>query len=197
MKTNNLIITILFLLLSEAMIAQSKTNIHYSIGFPMGDTKDYISKTSWRGVLFEYEKEITPYIGVGIQSGWNTFYEALARATYPLTNGAITSKQYRYINSVPIHVTGKYYFKDEESIIRPFVGLGLGTNYIEQRTDNGLFSDKDDAWVFTFVPKAGFLIPINFKSSATVSVDYNSTSKGGGVPKQSWLGLNIGISWDY
>ncbi len=197
MKTSQSIITIIFLLITTTLAAQSKTNLHYSIGFPMSDTKDYIRKTSWRGVLFEYEKLIQPNIGVGIQTGWNTFYEAMNRDTYPIENGAITSKQYRYINTVPIHLTGKYYFTDEESPIRPFVGLGVGTNYLEQRTDNGLFSNKYDAWLFNIKPKAGFLMPLNYKSSATVSLEYNTTSKNGNIPKQSWLELNIGISWDY
>lgn len=163
----------------------------------MGDTKDFISKASWRGALFEYERLIQPNIGVGLQFGWSTFYEEMPRDTYPLENGAITSKQYRYINSIPIQLTGKYYFTDDNSPFRPFVGVGTGTYYLEQRNDNGLFSSKEKGWVFAVTPKAGILIPLNYSTSISCSFDYNMTFESSNVPQQNWLGINIGFSWDY
>nr|WP_321453225.1 OmpW family outer membrane protein [uncultured Carboxylicivirga sp.] len=197
MKSLKHIITLLFVIMAITVYGQNKSNLHYSIGIPMGDTKDYISKTSWRGLLFEYERLIQPKIGVGIQVGWNTFYEEMPRATYPIENGAITSKQYRYLNSIPLQITGKYYFTDDNSPIRPFIGLGAGTNYLEAKNDNGLFSTRDKSWALALTPKAGALIPINYSTSISVSFDYNTTFKTSDVPQQNWLGINIGFSWDY
>lgn len=163
----------------------------------MGDTKDFIGKASFRGALFEFERLIQPNIGVGIQFGWNTFYEAMPRGTYPIKNGAITSNQYRYLNSIPIQVTGKYYFTGEESQFRPFVGLGFGTNYMEKRNDNGLYSVVEKGWVMAVTPKAGVLVPLSYSASVSLSFDYNYTAKSSKVPQQSWLGINVGFSWDY
>lgn len=177
--------------------AQNKTNLHYSMAMPMGDTKDFIEKTSFRGMLLEFEKLIQPNIGVGIQLGWNTFYEAKPRATYPIENGAMTSNQYRYLNTIPIHITGKYYFAGDDAMARPFVGLGAGTNYTEQRNDNGLYSVVDKGWVMAIAPKAGVLVPLSYSTSLSVSLDYNMSFKSSKVPQQSWLGINVGFSFDY
>jgi len=197
MKTLKYFFTLALITLALGANAQSKSNLHYSIGIPMGDTKDFISKTSWRGVLFEYEKLIQPNIGVGFQFGWNTFYEAKPRGTYIIENGAITSNQYRYLNSIPLQVTGKYYFTGDDSNVRPFIGLGAGTNYMEQRNDNGLFSAVDKGWVMALTPKAGVLFPFSYSASLSVSLDYNMTFETSKVPQQSWLGINVGFSWDY
>lgn len=197
MKTLKYFFTLALITLVLGANAQSKSNLHYSIGMPMGDTKDFISKTSWRGVLFEYEKLIQPNIGVGFQFGWNTFYEDKPRGTYPLENGAITSNQYRYLNSIPLHITGKYYFTGDDSNVRPFIGLGAGTNYMEQRNDNGLYSTVDKGWVMALAPKAGVLFPFSYSASLSVSLDYNMTFESSKVPQQNWLGINVGFSWDY
>ena len=50
------------------------TSFQYQIGFGMGDLGDYISKTSFRGAVFEYQKNMTSNISVGLELAWNTFY---------------------------------------------------------------------------------------------------------------------------
>ncbi|WP_430810845.1 MULTISPECIES: outer membrane beta-barrel protein [unclassified Carboxylicivirga] len=184
-------------LISVGVVAQTKTNVFYGIALPMADTKDYINPASFRGASIEYEKFVNPNVGLGILVGWNTFYEAKDRDTYPLNNGSITSNQYRYLNAIPIQATGKYYFADDDAPIRPFVGLAAGTYYMEQRIDNGLFSTSYDGWTWSLAPKAGLLIPINFRASLAVSLDYSTSFKSSELDRHNWLGINVGFSWDY
>ncbi|MBR8537537.1 outer membrane beta-barrel protein [Carboxylicivirga sediminis] len=186
-------------IISLEVSAQTKTNVFYGMALPMGDTKDYINPASFRGANIEFEKFVNPSIGVGLLVGWNTFYEAKDRATQPLPsgNGEITSNEYRYLNAIPIQATGKYYFADDDAVVRPFVGIAAGTYYMEQRRDNGLFSTSDKGWTWSVAPKAGLLVPVNYRTSLAISVDYSTSFKSSDVPQQNWLGINIGFSWDY
>jgi len=197
MKLIKSLLIVALTVVSLGVSAQSKTNVYYSMALPMGDTKDFIDPASFRGMNFEFEKFVNPSVGVGFLVGWNTFYEAKPRATYPLDNGAITSNQYRYLNAIPIQATGKYYFASDDATVRPFIGLAFGTYYMEQRVDNGLFSSSEKGWTWSMAPKAGILVPINYKASLAISVDYSTSFKSSALPQQNWLGINVGFSWDY
>lgn len=197
MKLVKSLLIVALALVSLGVSAQNKTNAYYGMALPMGDTKDYISPASFRGANIEFEKLVNPSMGVGFLIGWNTFYEAMDRGTYPLENGAITSNQYRYLNTIPIQAVGKYYFAGDDAVIRPFVGLAAGTYYMERRVDNGLFSSSDKGWTWSLAPKAGFLIPFNYRSSLAISLDYSTSFKSSDLPQQNWLGINVGFSWDY
>ncbi len=197
MKTLKYLFLFYFVMNTLVVTSQNKTNLQYSIGVPMGDTKEYISNTSFRGLLLEFEHITQSNIGIGIQFGWNTFYEEMPRSTYSLDNGAITSKQYRYINNIPIQLTGKYYFLNTTSSIKPFVGLGAGTNHLVKRTDNGLYTTKYKSWAFALTPKAGLFLSLNDFASILLSLDYNTTFKTSDISQQNWLGINIGFSWEY
>lgn len=197
MKNIKLLLIVVLATIGFGVAAQNKTNLNYSIGIPMGDTKDFIGKTSFRGANIEFEHFFTDVIAGGIITGWNTFYEAKPRATYPISNGAITSQQFRYLNVLPIQITGKYYFAGDNATVRPFIGLNAGTYYAEQRNDNGLYSVSEKGWTWGLAPKAGVLFPISFSASLAVSLDYDVSFKSSKVPQQNWLGINVGFSWDY
>ncbi|WP_430815961.1 OmpW family outer membrane protein [Carboxylicivirga sp. RSCT41] len=197
MKLLNSLFIVALTFVSIGVSAQTKTNVHYGMALPLGDTKDFINPTSFRGANFEYEKFVKPEVGVGFFIGWNTFYEAKERGTYPIENGAITSNQYRYLNVIPIHATGKYYFAGDDAGVRPYVGFGFGTYYVEQRNDNGLFSTADKGWTWGLAPKAGVMIPINYKVSCSLSLDYSTSFKSSDLPQSNWFGINVGLSWDH
>ncbi len=199
MKIFKPLLIVALVVFSLGVSAQTKTNVFYSMGLPMGDTKDYINPASFRGATIEFEKLVNPNIGVGFLVGWNTFYEAKDRATQPLPSGSgeIRSNEYRYLNAIPLQATGKYYFADDDAVVRPFVGLAAGTYYMEQRRDNGLFSDSDKGWTFSMAPKVGVLVPVNYRTSLAVSVDYSTSFKSSDVPQHNWIGINVGFSWDY
>ena len=184
-------------LISLELSAQNKTNAFYGMAIPAGVTKDYISPASFRGGSIEFERLINPKTGLGLLVGWNTFYEAKGRNTYPIDNGEITSNQYRYLNAIPIQASGKYYFAGDDAAIRPFIGLAAGTYYMEQRIDNGLFSSSSKGWTFSLAPKAGFLIPLSYRTSLATSIDYSTSFKSDDLPQQNWIGINVGFSWDY
>ncbi len=199
MKSIKILSVIALLTIGVNLTAQNKTNIYYLMGFPMGDTHDYISKSSFRGMGFEYQYLLSDNFALGGVLQWSTFYESDPRATYPIQdgNGAINGIRYKYINTVPMYLTGTYYLASDDAKVRPYLGLGIGTYWLEKRTDMGLFTDITNSWHFGLIPKAGVLIPVSFSTSIYVGLDYNLAFKNSELDTQSWLGLSVGFNFDY
>ena len=111
--------------------AQSNFMISYPIGFPMGNLHDYTTSTSFRGINVEFNKKVAPNQTVGLETGWNVFYQHVDKKVYTEGTQSITGVQYRYTNAVPIIAGGKFYFESKKTI-HPYVGVGLGTLYVDR-----------------------------------------------------------------
>ena len=194
-----LYITGLLLMLAVSGFAQEKyTIINFPIGFGMGDTKDFIDKTSFRGFGIEYGKFLADdKVSVGFQTNFQTFYKELPKATYPISNGAITGKQYRYITTVPLLASGLFYPLGQESVIVPHVGLGLGTYYIDKKTDMGMMRDQSKTWHFGVAPQLGVSIPLNYKTNFNINAQYNTAVKTKNHDSENWLTLSFGFKYIY
>ena len=182
-----------FCALGYGALAQSYASAQYTINFPMGNTKDFISKPSFRGVTFDYRYEVTPRVLVGLSAGWYTFYNDAGLDSYTSTDESVTAtgKQFRYMNSVPLFVVADYYFSEED--LKPFIGVGLGTTYNRLDLEMGMYTLRVDPWQFSLAPEAGLAYKIADGTAALVSVRYNVSFATGDLDSQSFLGLNLGI----
>jgi len=192
---------IFFILLVTGMIATTQLNaqdsffsIQYSVGFGNGDMKDFIEKTSWRGISFEYRNLVTPNIGVGIESGMNTFYEKKDYATYTQGTRSLSGVQYRYINTIPILAAADYYFSPGEKI-NPFLGLGIGTIYNLRDLDMGLYTIEEDAWQFALRPAVGVLFNVSEGVDLYLGAKYFAGFKGGDLEAQNYFTINVGFNF--
>jgi len=167
------------------------------MGVPMSNTNDFIDKTSFRGMGFEYQYMLTDRFAIGGVLQWSTFYKSMDKDTYPIENGDINGYQYRYINTVPMYVTGTYYLAGDDATIRPYIGLGVGTYWLEKRIDMGLYADVTNSWHFGLIPKAGILVPLSYSNSLYLGIDYNIAFKNSRLDQQSWLGISVGFNFDY
>jgi opacity protein-like surface antigen len=176
----------------SSAFAQSYSTFNYSIGIPTSDLGDYISKTSWRGLSYDYRKLVQPNIGVGVTVGWNVFYEEKAYDTYTLDNRSLSGKQYRYSNNFPLLVAADYYLKPGEDL-NPFIGLGIGTMYTNRVTDMGIYRLEQDSWAFAFQPEIGIKYMVSDYAGLNLSAKYFYGMEAGSISgAQSFLTLNIG-----
>jgi outer membrane protein len=197
MKSLKIFSVILLVAIGVEMTAQSKTNLYYTMGVPVSNTNDFINKTSFRGMGFEYQYMLTDRFALGGVLQWSTFYEAMDKDTYPIENGEINGYQYRYINTVPMYATGTYYLASDDATIRPYIGLGVGTYWLEKRVDMGLYADIYNSWHFGLIPKAGILMPLSYSNSLYLGIDYNIAFKNSTLDQQSWIGISVGFNFDY
>jgi hypothetical protein len=176
--------------------AQSHVSFAYAIGFGTGDLGDYISKPSFRGITFDYRHKINPNVALGVNFGWNVFYEEKAEATYTDDNASLTGKQYRYTNSFPMLATATYFLKPDATL-NPFATMGIGTVYNKRRTDMNLYSWEQDAWNFALQPEVGFVYQMAPDAGVSVSLKYyHGFQAGNDLPSaQSFLTLNLGFAF--
>jgi hypothetical protein len=188
-----LILTTAISITSQAQEWDWATSVHYSVGLPTGDLKDFTDNTSGRGVIFEARNFQSDQFSIGFSLGWQVFKDRL-EGTFSQDGQDITGTQVRYVNALPIMFIGHYYLGDPGSV-RPYVGAGLGTVRSLQRTDVGLFSLSNNNWHFGFYPEVGAYIPVSFDMGISVAAKYNYAIGTSDSFDYSYIALSVGFTW--
>ena len=193
MKKVLLIAVIALTILPQISNAQrSYTSVLYSMGFGMGDLGDYISQTSFRGVMVEYRNTVSPGMYAGIDVAWNVFYERKDYATYSEGTKSLSGIQYRYSNQLPILLSVEKHL-NPDSPTRPYVGLGLGTMYSRRVTEMGVYVITEDTWHFALKPEIGIIREISSTKGMKIGLKYLTGFGAGDLDTQSYLGLTVGF----
>ncbi len=185
-----------FLLMTAKSYGQqdSYMSIQYSVSIPTGDMGEYISKTSWRGILIEYRGYVRSNLFVGMDAGWNVFYEKKDSDTYTQGTETLTGVQYRYQNQVPLLATIDYLIVSDKAL-KPYVGLGIGTMYSERSTDMNLYRLKQNSWQFAVKGEVGVLYEMSYSSAVKFAVKYYNGFKTNSLGNQGYLSINLGMAW--
>ena len=171
------------------------STVNYGISVPLGDTRDFIANTSFRGFSFEFGRFLTEEISIGFGFAWSVFNESFPRDTYELEDLTLTGNLYRYINAFPLMVIGRYYF-NQDSQVRPYVGLASGAYVIAKVSDFGVHRLENKNWHFGVAPEAGVIIGIGTEAFVNLGARYNYAFKSGG-DTHSWLGIQAGVTFIY
>jgi hypothetical protein len=185
-------IAILLLFASWAFSQTSLTALQYSMGFGTGDMHDYIAPASFRGFTIDYRKFVSSNVGVGVDIGWNVFYDELPPAEYAYNKRTYYGKQWRYSNHFPMLVSADYYVNPGEKI-STFASLGVGTMYSRQNTDMGQYTFEKEAWHFVLRPEVGMLINAATGMGFKISSKYYYGFKAGDLPAQGYVTINVGF----
>lgn len=175
-------------------------SLSWEIAFPTNN--NYLTKTSFAGGRFEYRKMIKPTFSVGLAVSWNSFDQYFGTNTYQTANGAqaVTTDMVRQIYTVPITATAHYYPQTSNKILKPFFGLGVGTEYAEQNSYFNIYALTSNNWGFVVRPEIGTLITFNHYWSGLITGSYNYATNKNNAYKISGLSqwaLNIGIAWRF
>ena len=189
------ILIIIFLLISSFSFSFAQGGyftIQHATAIPFGNANDFIEDISLRGYALGYHYFLTPEVSIGIDGGFNSFYQRRGFDTYTDGTVSISGIQYRYLNNIPIHLTGRYMFLPDQRL-RPFVGLGLGTVYATRRVDMGLFSNRNSGWMLSIKPEVGVKYLINNRFALTLSARYFQTFDANDLDSQPFGTLNFGV----
>lgn len=168
----------------------------YDMSIPMGKTKDFIEKTSFRGIALEGRQFIDNNFSLGGSVGWNVFYEKKDKITTELDNITLTGTHYRYLNTIPIYVNAAYYL-NEGSYIRPYLAANVGLIVTEYRNDIGLYTIEETPAKFGFAPELGIFIETEGGTGLTLNLKYNIGTETTDTEAYSSLGINVGFIWVY
>lgn len=181
------------LLCGIKLYSQRSFIMSYPISFPMGNLHDYITKTSWRGINLEFMKTARPGVSVGLETGWNVFYERVGKQPYKDGTTTITGVTYRYTNAVPILAESKWYPIHENKKTNPYIGVGVGTLFVSRSTDFGLYRITTDSWQFCVRPEAGVLVSIEPGLKAMLGAKYYPGFNTDKLDGQGFLSINVGF----
>lgn len=179
---------------ADLVHSQGLYSIQYAMNFPLGNTADFIGKTSFRGATADFRYLLKPNMSAGLSTGWYTFYEAENYTTYTQDRLSVSGKQYHYINSVPILVTFDYYARPDEAV-NPFAGVGIGTTSTRWTTDIGLYRVETINWPFTLAPEAGVRYKLRPGVEGLISLRYMHCFESSDLDNHSYLSLNVGLMW--
>lgn len=185
----------LALLLSNGAQAQGPAwywGMSYGMASPVSDTKDFTSGTSWRNFGIDILAVVKPNTSVGVFFGWNVFDEISADVS-SVGDFEVAGTQFRYVNSFPMLANVRQFF-GTAGRLRPFVGLGVGTQYVKNRVDVGQWRFEDNSWHFSAVPEVGVVIPFGSDASWFLNGKYHYAAKASDRTR-SYFGFNLGIAW--
>ncbi len=202
MKRMTLIISLLGFLLLPGLAGSAQAARHvayvgdnlwlgsYNVSIPLSDTKDYIGQTSWLGFTVEARHFLKPNATVGLLTGWTTIYNKSYRVSQTGST-TVSGVQARYLNIFPLLANGYFYFGDRDTPSF-YLGGGVGTYWIERRTEVGLYAFTENDWHFGVAPEIGIAFP-HGRTSIVLSARYNHAFAAGSVNQQSWLSLGLGF----
>ncbi|RFM27300.1 OmpW family outer membrane protein [Deminuibacter soli] len=170
--------------------------VSWEIAFP---NNDLVSKASFSGGRLEYRRMIKPNFSIGIGASWNSFEQYAGTKTYqaPSGNGAVTTDAVKDIYTVPVTISGHYYLQGGKHI-KPYIGVGLGTQYSEQDIYYNIYGIEDNNWGFCVRPEIGFLVRIARGAELNVGGFFNyATNKSDdlGFNHLQHFGINIGFAF--
>ena len=169
------------------------TAITYQGGLAAGDTKEFTDEFSWRGLGLEARTMVKPNVSVGGFVGWNVF-KGEEDGTISLGGADVSGFQSRFVNAVPLLVTAHVYSNSSRRDgMRPYIGGGIGTYWIENRLELGRTGLEVDNWHFGLTPEVGFILPAQNQVEGYFSVKYNYAFEAGGLTHSYWT-FGIGIA---
>ena len=160
--TKQSIIAVLFIISGiTSGFSQTFFSISYEPSTPLGDMRDYVGKSSLRGLNGNVSRYLNPHFSVGLNFQWTGFYEKVDRHTWFFDGGAITATAWKEFYILPMYANARYHLKtEEEATLLPYVGLNLGVAYVEQLLQISEAEEKGKFWKFAFAPEIGTLIPM-------------------------------------
>jgi hypothetical protein len=174
-------------------------SVVYQLGIPVGNTHDYISDVSWRGIGVDLAWLLKPNFSLGLALGWNVFYVNTNTTINYLPGNkepgfAISGNQDRSFNFFPLLFNVRYLPRLKNGV-HPFLGLGIGGYVTTEYLGIGLSSYSQTAFMFGLAPEIGVIIPVEGGAAIQFSVRYNMAFAGGGIDFQQWVGLSLGVAW--
>ena len=193
---------IIFLIICCSLLFTTKSygqqegyiSMQYGVSFGTGDMADFISAVSWRGFQLEYRAGVTDKMLAGVDAGWNVFYEKKDLDSYSQGTVTLSGVQFRYQNSVPL-LAAFDYLLSSDNMLKPYVGLGIGTIYNERATDMNLYRLTENTWQFALKGELGLLYELNYTASVKLAAKYYNAFKTGTLDNQGYFSISLGMAW--
>lgn len=169
---------------------------NYTMSFPLSQ-RDYISKPSVSGFGFGFGKMFETDFSLSLELNWNRYYQHEDRNTYYFEGGAVTTELHKYRYQVPMVLSLGYTFlQDWNAIVKPYVGMGIGLNYLANKIYFSSYQRKEHSTGFLMQPKIGAALRLdddgdfNFFIESTYNYATNHSSE---LDFKHYSAINVSI----
>jgi hypothetical protein len=194
-----IVLAILIQLVSLSnLFSQDKSHfsVQYDMSFGTDDLGDFISNPSFRGISAQYRSAVTDNVLVGVDAGWNVFYEKKEYDSYTSGTQTVSGIQYRYQNEIPVLIAVDYLITNDKKI-QPYVGFGIGTMYTERATDMNLYRYEISPWHFAMKPEVGLLFDISGNTALKLAAKYYYGFKTSDLDSQGYFTVSAGFAFHF
>ena len=194
--------SVLICMLATAVTAQSTMKnlfgVDWAINFPSNN--GYLNKTSYSGGKLEYRHFFKDNMSFGLALDWCNYEQYFPRQTFQKTDGsgAVTSDFDAVAYQVPFTGTFHYYFEPKK-MLRPYAGVALGGQYLEQSLYYNVYVSDDNNWGFVARPEIGLMInPHNKYFGFNVAAYYSYATNKTDLIKSNHFnnfGISLGVNF--
>ena len=169
--------TFLFIFFSQTATAQKgavKFDLNYNYSIPVNGFKsDLISNSSPRGIRGGLTYSLNDQLSLGIESGWQDYYQKYPRATYSIGKSQdISAVLSNSIQTTPFLLKANYSLL-KSAPIKPFISVGAGANLIDFNQYFGEFVTGNTSVGFIAQGGLGVMIPFRKNSGSAISISGN------------------------
>jgi len=168
-KFNLALLSLLLCLGASSQQRSVKLDVSYKMAFPTGNFKNLTDKSSFNGWEAALMYGITDQLSVGVQTGFQDFYQKYDRETFHTPGSDLSAVITNSVQITPLLLKGAYAFT-ESNTVQPFVALGVGGSLVQYRKYYGQFSDSRSAFGFMAQPELGVKAAIGRAKRTSVHV---------------------------
>lgn len=173
--------------------ARAQAKVSWNLMLPLGDTADFTPSISPSGFTFEFSYRFRPELTIGLFGGWQSFG---SKEFDTRTEGlvTVTGTEFRDRTIIPFMgaLTYHYSLTDDDNA-QAYVGLGVGTYYIESLSTLGVLSAEYDASNnFGLAPSIG-LVGEFLSQYFFAEFRWNYAFKNDTHDAQNYLNFNLGM----
>jgi outer membrane protein W len=165
---------------------------------PVGQFKDLVDKTSFRGAEATVLYGINDRFSAGLNIGFQDFYQKFPRALYKLEDGSdISAVLTNSVQAIPFLATVRYNFMPDARV-QPYASAGAGGAAIINTQFIGEYSNEYNKISFAAKPGVGIYIPFRKTGEAGLNLGVNYTYipyKLDNISNLSYIGFTIGIGF--
>jgi hypothetical protein len=191
----------IFISITASAQNRLKMELSYNISTPLGSFKnDYINKTSYRGGTGEISYTINPKFSVGLNAGYQNYYQKYDRQLYKLEgNQTVSAVLTNSIDIMPVLLRGTFYPLANNTTLKvvPYLSAGVGVNLVNYGQYLGEFGETHASSAFAAQAGAGILIPLRKEVSQTgikLGATYNySNYKHNEISNLNSVGISAGL----
>jgi hypothetical protein len=166
----------------------------YQVSFPTGEFHDFIGKTNAVGFSGNWRKILAnKRTSIGASFSWFYLQDKKGHTTIEKETGTITGNIANYTNIYPLLVVLQYDLKDAQKSV-PFIRVGVGGAYQDQRTDAGIYTFQSDGFQFAMNGEAGVRISKDGARAIVLAATYHYFPAADDMVNAAFWGIKIGIS---